>query len=456
VSEASDDPRALRLMVDELRAEPAPDLDWDRIERGLMSAIDRSESARAVRLAAVPRSRFAQVAMFAAAAGFLALGIGSMAGQRAPETVAAIPHVVDVEQVATAPGEPGEHDLGALAAGDVVEAGDAPVVFGRAGDVVWTLAPGSRARMLSMGSDKGEGHRSGTLAPPAERGEAAPGRDGAASGPKPQVGHTVALERGSLHAEVVPRDLSAGMVEAFAVEVEGTRIAVHGTSFTVVRGEGQVLVDVEHGTIAVGPAGHQGATTGHLLIGPSRASFSLDGGRTAQLLPRTSAVAPSAVAVLAPVGQAPSRPLEPAGLPAAVVGMGLPAAGGVAEVSPVVRPTAPPSARVAAAEEPKAPPVEVAEVTAPPPPEPRWLTVDSVRAHLGRCFLETYTTDGSPSVQISVASTLRIQLRPDGSVQTARFDPPLKPEFQTCAGGAIAGRFAEGGREVDIPVAFGR
>ena len=83
---------------------------------------------------------------------------------------------------------------------------------------------------------------------------------------------------------MTPRDPSEGLVEAFAVEVGGTRVAVHGTAFSVKREGDRVLVDVVHGTVAVGPVGHVGATTGHLLVGPSRASFSLDGGRTARLL----------------------------------------------------------------------------------------------------------------------------------------------------------------------------
>ena len=64
-------------------------------------------------------------------------------------------------------------------------------------------------------------------------------------------------------------------------------MAVHGTAFSVTIDGDHLVVDVEHGAVAVGPVGYVGATTGHLLVGPSRASFALDGGRTARLIERS-------------------------------------------------------------------------------------------------------------------------------------------------------------------------
>jgi hypothetical protein len=74
---------------------------------------------------------------------------------------------------------------------------------------------------------------------------------------------------------------------------------------------------------------------------------------------------------------------------------------------------------------------------------------------LARCFEKTYGR-GSSSVRLSIASTFRITLRPDGSIQAARFDPPLEPAFQSCAGAIYAGRFAPGPTSVDVPVTFAR
>jgi hypothetical protein len=61
-----------------------------------------------------------------------------------------------------------------------------------------------------------------------------------------------------------------------------------------------------------------------------------------------------------------------------------------------------------------------------------------------------------PSVQTSIASTMRVSVRGDGSVAGVRFDPPLKPDLQVCAQFLYAGRFAApssgGPREVAIPI----
>jgi hypothetical protein len=78
-----------------------------------------------------------------------------------------------------------------------------------------------------------------------------------------------------------------------------------------------------------------------------------------------------------------------------------------------------------------------------------------VHARLAQCFEEVYA-GGSASVEVSISSTLHIVLQSDGSVQSARFDPPLKPAFQACAGSAIAGRFAEGPGKLDIPITLKR
>jgi hypothetical protein len=419
VSQTHDEIRALRVMVDELRAETPPELDWNALEKRLLSQIDQQPSS--LRRAA-PSSSLARVISFAAAAAAIALGVGSMGSSASmPSAAAPAPHVVDANAVALAPGENDVHDLAALHAGDVIEAKDTPVRFGQAGLVTWTLAPGSLARVRTEG-----------------------------------LGHTVALERGAIRAEVTPRDPSEGLVEAFAVEVEGTRVAVHGTAFSVERDGERAIVDVEHGAVAIGPRGHVGATTGHLLVGPSRASFSLDGGRIARLLPPR---APAPIAAIAPVPE-PRAPEAPAPIAAAPVTMGgdppYPPAQPVTAPEPehaapqplaINKPAQPAHANAKPAPE-AAPPAP-----APAAPELPRITVGTVQARLNRCFKQTFEAS-SDSVRVSVASTLRVDLKPDGSMRGARFDPPIKPELQNCAVGALAGRFADGETHVDIPVSF--
>jgi hypothetical protein len=424
VRKEHDEIRALRVMVEELKAEPPPELPWDTIEQRLLARIDHDASNNGRKPGRNwGDSPLSRVLGLVAAAAVIAIGVATSrdSGEAPSAPVAAR---ADAASVAAAPVPAGARDLQKLEVGQVIEAAGAPITFARGGLCAWTLEPGSVARVRSMGD--------------------------ASSG----VGHTMALERGTIRAEVTPRDPSEGLVEAFAVEVGGTRVAVHGTAFSVTIDGGHVVVDVEHGAVAVGPVGHVGATTGHLLVGPTRASFSLDGGRSARLLPREPArdrdpVASAKVAeelqaidVAAQGGpiQVGAPGESPGSVPAAPVAVAHP----VQPAHPVNHepPGPSPSARPQA--EPEAP-----AAPAQPPP----LTVATVRARLDRCFRSTHEV-GSSSVEMSVSSTLRLQLNPDGTVRSARFDPPLKPELVACAGTAIAGRFAEGGGNLDIPVSF--
>lgn len=416
MSEEHDEIRALRVMVEELKAEPPPELPWDTIEQRLLARIDH-DASDGVRKPGRNwgESPLSRVLGLVAAAAVIAIGVATSrdAGEAPGAPVAARANATRV--AAATPVPAGARDLRKLKAGDVIEATATPITYARGGLCAWTLAPGSVARVRSMGD--------------------------ASSG----VGHTVALERGTIRAEVTPRDPAEGLVEAFAVEVGGTRVAVHGTAFSVTLDGGHAVVDVEHGAVAVGPVGHVGATTGHLLVGPTRASFSLDGGRSARLLPRE----PARVAAVPP----PAPPAKPS--PAAEPSEGARDAAPVAPAAPVVAAHPALSAHPAGHDVnpgPAARPQVEPEAPAAPA-QPPLLTVATVRARLDRCFRSTHEA-GSPSVEMSVSSTLRLQLNADGTVRSARFDPPLKPELVACAGTAIAGRFAEGGGNLDIPVSF--
>jgi hypothetical protein len=414
VSDTHEEIRALRVMVEELKAEPPPELPWDAIEQQLLARLPGQGSAAARARARWSESPMARMVGLCAAAAAIALSVNA-ATPRAAAT-ASQGHLVDVAVVALAPGQPGDaRDLRALVDGDLIETADAPVTFARSGLVAWTLAPHSAARVRTMG-------------------------DGASG-----VGHTLSLARGSIRAEVVPRDPAEGLVEAFAVEAAGTRVAVHGTAFSVAILDGRAVVDVEHGAVAVGPIGYRGATTGHLLVGPSRASFSLDGARSARMLAR----APEPVAALEPAPLPVLQPLpartalaEPTAEPAPVA----------PEHGAVASPPAPVAARAPEAPAPAVPAAPVAVDPAPAPAALPLLTVGSVQSSLDRCFRRVLP--GSSSVQIQLSSTLRFQLAPDGKVLGARFDPPLKPELQSCAEGVFAGRFAPGPAALDVPVSF--
>jgi hypothetical protein len=407
--------RALRSMIDELRAEATPELKWAEVERKLMIEVAKSDAARAAQRAAAPRSPFMQAFAFAAAAALIALGV-STANSGAPTAQA--PHAakvaVDVAKIQAAPGELGEsgaRDLAQLAAGDVVATSDAPVTFRREGVVAFTLAPSSRITVRSVGNSRG-------------------------------IGTTVELEQGALRAEVVPRPASEGLVEAFAVEVARTRVAVHGTAFSVGRTDSGITVDVEHGTVAVGPTGNVGVTTGHILVGPSRATFSLDGGATSRFLSREPAPAAPAIIAAAPITAA-----TPLGAPA------ITDAQDAVPSAPGAHLAVAPHLAVAAIEAPIAP-APAAPPAIPAASAPTALSEVLISARLHECFERASLGIADQTNAVSVISVLHITLQADGSVRSAIFDPPLKPELMACAGGAISGKFVDGNRRIDLPVSF--
>ena len=410
--------RALRSMIDEMRAEAAPELKWAEVERKLMIEVVKSDAARAAQRAAGPRSVFMQAFAFAAAAALIALGV-STANSGAPTASAArlAPIAIDLAQLHAAPGELGEsgaRDLAQLRAGDVVATSDAPLTFRREGVVAFTLAASSRITVRSVGNSRG-------------------------------IGTTVELEQGAIHAEVVPRPASEGLVEAFAVEVARTRVAVHGTSFTVGRTDAGIIVDVEHGTVAVGPTGNVGVTTGHILVGPSRATFSLDGGATSRFLPREPAqAAPAIVAAAAPL--APATPFG---------ALAITETQDPAPAAPGAHPVVAPHVAVAAIEAPVGP-APIDAPAAPPaiPAAPAALNEVVISARLHECFERASLGLADQTNAVSVSSVLHLTLQADGSVRSAIFDPPLKPELMACAGGSISGKFADGNRRIDLPVTF--
>ncbi|WP_441292209.1 FecR domain-containing protein [Sorangium sp. KYC3313] len=412
--------RAREHMERLLRAEQPPEPRWETIERELFARIER---AAPVHRAAPPqRSPLGRALGFAAAAAAIAFAVLA-AGRSAPPVTATStpPRARDLAEVPAAAGgdrASGDLDFRALRPGDSVESAGHAVSFVDVGSVRWTLLPDSRAVVRAVG----------------------------AAG----VGHVISLERGSVRADVVTRAPEEGLVEAFAVEVDGTRVAVHGTLFTVTRLEGRVEVDVEHGSVAVGPAAYRGATTAHLLVGPSRGTFSLDGGREARLLDRL-APQEGAAAVASP---------EPAPAPAlSQPAVGARPPGGAVLAPAVVARAEEPAASAAAEPTALLSPLttEPPPVAAPPVPEaqeasaPTALTPASAQSLLSSCFARE-SASGRSSVRRSIVSTLHVSVRPDGSVAALRFNPPLRPALQACAQGLYRGRFAGGPRQLEIPL----
>lgn len=410
--------RALDELVAQLKADAPPPIDWDRMERRLSLALDRDQR----KLAAKSRSGVWSAFGFAAAAAVVVMALTG--SQSAAPSVGASAHAqsastrpIDAEGVALAVGaaSASAHELLGLKEGDVIEAKSKAIAFGHAGAVTWTLAPGGRAVVRSLGNEG--------------------------------VGNVIALERGAVRAEVTPRDASEGMIEAFAVEVAGTRVAAHGTAFTVGLVGDRVVVDLEHGAVAVGPRGHVGATTGRLMVGPARAAFSLDGGRIARWMSESEAEV--ALDSVAPARHAAAPALSPAQIALAEA-----ARDGVA-LNMATTPSksgAPKPSHPLASGEPK-PEVEAPVAVAAPPVV--IVTPDVMRSRLSKCFSSAYGS-GDGSVKVAVSSTFTIKIKEDGAYASGTFNPPLKPEFVACAGGTVSGNFGPGARSLDIPITFTR
>lgn len=405
--------RALRLLIDEVRMSEPPELDWERVERQTLASIDSApvEQAR--------RPRTAGALVFAAAAAALVMMV---AGQRGPSPTArhGAARTIDVatlpvaHESVTVPATPGParplqpgYRLSSNQTPAAVEAHDAPVRFLEPNVAGWVLEPGSRAVVEHVGL-------------PTE----------------------IALERGTVRADVVPRSAAEGFVEAFIVDAGGARVAVHGTSFSVERQGDRVLVEVTHGIVSVGPAGHRGGTTGSLLASPARAAFSAADGHLIEVYaaPADTAPAaePSAITARNDEAARPSAsasaasPGEPdASATASADGPAARNDARNAEPSPVAHADKAPVADSAASapEEEKAPEV----------PKPRLISVDEARAIMVACLSADVTTGESDATRVTVSTQVTVQLGADQKVSTIVFDPPLRPDLQSRCGGALFG-----------------
>jgi hypothetical protein len=222
------------------------------------------------------------------------------------------------------------------------------------------------------------------------------------------------LRSGAVEAQVTP--VPNG--EAFAVDIEGVRVAVHGTHLRVARetvnGETKVTVDLNEGVILVGAPPKAGSTVGTLVYTPAHVEFSVSD------VEGTLQVDHDPAHVRAPVDPL-SLSREPR------------------DESVVLPSAAPPApgAPVAAA------PVAVGP-RAPSMPAPKVKTAnDAIMEAVRSCSDESlHGKTGS----LTVSSMLTIDVKSDGMARIASFDPPIGPELQSCIGRTVyATRWSEPG-----------
>ena len=235
-----------------------------------------------------------------------------------------------------------------------------------------------------------------------------------------------ALRVGAVEAQVVP--VPAG--EAFAVDVDGVRVAVHGTHLRVARAErggAHVVVDLSEGVISVGAPPKAGSTVGVLVNAPAHVEFSVAD------LEGTLRVDHDPAHVRAPV--------DPASL---------------SETASATPSTSPARPRVSsappAAVQPAvvAPPVTAPVVGADPKPQdPR----EVVLASVNRCAEQALHGN---STTLTITSVLNVNVNQDGTVASTVFAPPVGQELQDCVGAvARAQRWNEPGLH-QIPIEIHR
>lgn len=363
--------QALDRLILELREQPAPELDWQRMEARLMRE-PKPEPSRAG-LGWLRRLRLPTAGLLAAATVVAAVVV-----EHRPTAVPAklSAKASPLRMFRSVSGEPLNGDQ--LALGTHVTAGAQPLVVEHVGRARWTLEPHATATLTNSGEFL-----------------------------------TLRLDSGALSAAVVPNPKP----ETFAVEVGGTRVAVHGTAFRVERSADRVLVSVSEGTVAVEPTGTHAAPS-FLLRRDSRGSFGLDG--------HTGSVEGNASAVVSDSASQSHREIAPntlKGAPRAALRAAHAAnhAGSAASASaaPVAVPAPAPTPASSGPALPLQPSISEIETG-----------VSSALDLLNGCFRDQAHSTG---IHVVASTGLTLHVTGEGMVQSVTFAPPLAPAVEDCA-----------------------
>lgn len=378
--------RRVRELVDELRDDLTPGArDWDELEARVMREVGREREELLTEARGGFFSQRAGLAVgvlaLAAAAVLYVRGTREESLDQAPAAAvtAAAGSLVASDgagevRVGGAAAEAGH----ALRVGDRIHAERARGLFDRPGRVKW-LVDGERSAKVRVE------RAAETL--------------------------VLALDEGAVEAQVTP--VPSG--EAFAVDVtaEGhaLRVAVHGTHLRVAREGTRVIVDLTEGVIAFGRPPRSGSTVGTVVSAPAHVEVDVRDLASAKIVREPGAVR-AAVDLRAPFETA-ARPaeIEPSAPPAATP-----------ETPPT--PTSPTAAGAAPA------PPGAASVEAAPRAEP----IESVAAAVKACAAARARKS---DVKVTLTTKVKLEVRADGSVASARFEPPLMPALQQCAAEAI-------------------
>jgi hypothetical protein len=409
-------PEAMKRVVDEAR-DGAPRVDWAKLEARLFD--DEGElreelratpsAALAPPVAAPPGRRFLLVgalglAAAAAIAGFFALPRETPKAPvaTASATTNAAPTVANALLVRPARAAMlslgSGHEARELHVGDVID------VASRDGEWIQSAGrlkahalPGSKLRLL----DDGERMR-------------------------------FALESGEITADVTP--VPGG--EPYAIDVDGRRVAVHGTRLSIRRVAGadgsSVEVSVAEGLAAIGYPG-DGRTTGPEVSAGMIGRFVGAGAPELRTDPIEAARRVS-------VGLASST-LSPAPTTAAL----LPTSLGTS----TARPTGEPFATRPAPNAPNAPETSASVAVSASATEPTGLGARDYGPPLWNLqqAVKSCVPHTAAGVSVSIEETMTLTVTPAGDIGSLTFDPPLSPELEACVRNAQ--------KPIKFPVATG-
>jgi ferric-dicitrate binding protein FerR (iron transport regulator) len=407
---------ALEKIVVEAREEFRPKaVDWYAVDHGLFARVDADRRAARARATRERGQHWTAAAAALAAAGIVLVLVARSGHQRPTAqsdgdgTAATLLGIEGAGEVLVN----GAHaSLGAgLRRGDVVEARGATATFARPGHVTVVIEADARAVVARVED--------------------------------PLV---LTLDRGAVDAQVVP--VPSG--EAFAVDVDGARVAVHGTHLRVARSDGKVTVDLSEGVVSVGRAPRVGSVLGTLVTAPAHAEFTAADIRGTMTVTHDPSAVREPQTAFGPAAALPqvtpaTNPAVPARLPVA----------SASEAHPTVNAAPKPLPATPSAESVVEPPAAPSSAgPAPLPSSPTAVDPDAENTVAGAvraCISEHPRPDG---MTVVVSTTLHLWLGGDGSVRSARFEPPVAPDVNTCAAAAIyRTRFPKSG-SVKIPVDF--
>jgi hypothetical protein len=326
---------------------PLPNLDVAGIEKRVLAEATRSDVSSA--FIAVPQRRWPTWAAIGIAAT-ISLFVATQRFRTKTDTTAQLPARGQLEQ------RPGV-DGNALALQQQIVATDYDVTVKHAKLATWRLMAQGRARIIENGTER----------------------------------VTIALETGLIEADVIAQPKP----ESFAIEVANTRIAVHGTIFSVERHGDLAEVVVREGKVMVSHNDPSGTVQRTLLTAPSRAQ--LDVGTSPESGPTVAA---------GRTALNPQSHSANAGHP--LTDGRSPDASGK-NVSPVDNPSA-----------------EELDRT--------WSNVANV---VSLCFAEH--TAGSPSVRVSFKTQLSVNVGPSGNIAQVDFNPPVPDPVRDCTLARVTG-----------------